>query len=286
MLPVALLRRRAPDEDERTAARDGGRRGRPSPRRAPRPDPAPRPWLELELKAERASATDAETLVQFELEITNTGKAPARNLRIDVKMFNAGEEQDQEIGTFFRTAGRESTKCHLPGIAPGMTGVIHGEVAMPRDEMRAVVLDDKYLFIPVLAVNALYDWGEGRTGQTSKSYVVGRELEQPSEKMGAFRVDSGPAHLAHDRPAPAQAGAAGLGRGRAPLRRPNRARPRSPSPPPSSPALRARSGRDRSAPRPASSRMNAGSPSSPSSAASCRAISQPAVATESIVRNG
>jgi len=73
-----------------------------------------------------------------------------------------------------------------------VTGVIRGEVAMPRDEMRAVVLEDKYLFIPVIAVNALYDWGEGRTGQTSKSYVVGRELEQPSAKMGAFRVDQGP----------------------------------------------------------------------------------------------
>ncbi|HYI65181.1 MAG TPA: hypothetical protein VEW71_09880 [Allosphingosinicella sp.] len=159
---------------------------------AAKPEPLLRPWLELDLKAERASATDAETLVQFVLEITNSGKAPARNLRIDVKMFNAGQEQDKEIGAFYRTAGRESTKCSLPGIAPGTTGAIKGEVAMPRDEMRAVVLDDKYLFIPVIAVNALYDWGDGRTGQTSKSYVVGRELEQPSAKMGAFRVDQGP----------------------------------------------------------------------------------------------
>jgi hypothetical protein len=159
---------------------------------APRPDPVPRPWLELALKAERASATLTETIVQFELEISNTGKSPARNLRIDVKMFNAGAEQDQEIGAFFRTAGRETTRLNLPGIGPESTGVIRGEVAMPRDEMRAVVLEDKYLFIPVIAVNALYDWGEGRTGQTSKSYVVGRELEQPSAKMGAFRVDQGP----------------------------------------------------------------------------------------------
>ena len=112
-------------------------------------------------------------------------------MRIDVKMFNAGQEQDQEIGAFFRTAGRESTKLNLPGIAAGQVGAIRGEVAMPRDEMRAVVLDNKYLFIPMLAVNALYDWGDGRTGQTSKSYVVGRELEQ-NEKMGAFRVDLGP----------------------------------------------------------------------------------------------
>jgi hypothetical protein len=157
-----------------------------------RPEPQPRPWLELELKAERLSSTDAESLVQFELEITNTGPAPARNLRIDVKMFNAGETQDQEIGAFFKTAGRESTKCSLPGIHPNQTGAIKGEVAMPRDDMRAIVLDNRYLFIPVIAVNALYDFGDGQTGQTSKSYVVGRELETPSEKMGAFRVDQGP----------------------------------------------------------------------------------------------
>jgi hypothetical protein len=157
-----------------------------------RPQPQPRPWLELELKAERLSSTEAETLVQFELEITNSGAAPARNLRIDVKMFNAGEQQDQEIGAFFRTAGRESTKCSLPGIQNGQTGAIRGEVAMARDDMRAVVLDNRYLFIPVIAVNALYDYGDGQTGQTSKSYVVGRELEEPSEKMGAFRIDQGP----------------------------------------------------------------------------------------------
>lgn len=165
----------------------------------PKPEPVPagpRPWLELELKAERLSSTDAESLVQFELEIANTGPEPARNLRIDVKMFNAGEQQDQEIGAFFTTAGRESTKCNLPGIRAGQTGQIRGEVAMARDDMRAVILDNRYLFIPVIAVNALYDYGDGQTGQTSKSYVVGRELEQPegekSEKMGAFRVDQGP----------------------------------------------------------------------------------------------
>lgn len=157
-----------------------------------RPEPVPRPWLELELKAERLASTDAESVVQFELEIVNSGTAPARNLRVDVKMFNAGQEQDKEIGAFFRVAGRESTKCSLPGIRPDTTVAIRGEVAMARADMRAVVLENKYLFIPVIAVNVLYDWGDGRTGQTSKSYVVGRELEQPSDKMGAFRVDLGP----------------------------------------------------------------------------------------------
>ena len=196
LIGLALLmrrrRRRGEAEAEPFAPSEVERPAAAAPTPAPSPEPAPRPWLELSLKAERASATLTETVVQFELELVNTGLAAARNLRIDVKMFNAGQEQDKEIGAFFRTAGRESTKLALPGIAAQTSGVIRGEVAMPRDEMRAVVLEEKYLFVPVIAVNALYDWGDGHSGQSSKSYVVGRELEQPGEKMGAFRVDQGP----------------------------------------------------------------------------------------------
>ena len=159
---------------------------------APRPDPSPRPWLELELTTTRASFTATEAVIQFELAITNIGGAAARNLKIDVKMFNAGTEQDQQIGSFFRTAGRETTRLALPGIDREKDGVLQGEVGMPLDEMRAVQLDGRMLFIPVIAVNILYEWGEGRSGQSAKSYVVGRELDTPSEKMGAFRVDQGP----------------------------------------------------------------------------------------------
>lgn len=156
------------------------------------PKPLPRPWLDLELEAERASFTDSEWIVQFRLSVSNPTEVAAENARIDIMLFNAGKEQDKEIGAFFRTAGRESTKLHLPSIRPGGNGIIDGEVAMPLAEMRAMKLDDRTLFVPVIAVNALYQWGEGRNGQTAKSYVIGRELQQPSEKMGAFRVDQGP----------------------------------------------------------------------------------------------
>ena len=194
LLGLALLRRR-----RRAAEAEAEPVAEPvtlaaAPPRAPRPrhDPVPRPWLELSLKAERCAFTATEAEVLFELEIANNGGSAARNLRIDVKMFNAGAEQDKEIGAFFRTAGRESTKLNLPEVEAGVVGVINGSVRMPLEEMRAMKLDERLLFIPVVAVNGLYDWGEGRTGQTSKSYVIGRELQQQSEKMGAFRVDQGP----------------------------------------------------------------------------------------------
>ena len=189
LLGVALVRRR-----RRSAAAEPLAETIPASAAPPkpRPDPIPRPWLELALKAERALFTDTEAVVEFELEIANKGGSPARNLRIDVKMFNAGAEQDQEIGAFFKTAGRETTRLNLPLVDAGITGVIRGTVAMPRESMRAMKLDERLLFIPVVAVNALYDWGEDRTGQTGKSYLVGREAQTPSEKMGAFRVDQGP----------------------------------------------------------------------------------------------
>jgi MYXO-CTERM domain-containing protein len=159
---------------------------------APRPAPIPRPWLEIELKAERAVSTDKDASLEFELVLRNTGKSPARNIRLNAKMFNAGKEQDKEIGAFFRAKG-EGRKTHTLGDLPAdEQGLVQGTVSMPREEMRALRVNDQLLFVPVLAVNVIYDWGEGRTGQTSKSYVIGRELGADSEKMGAFRLDLGP----------------------------------------------------------------------------------------------
>jgi hypothetical protein len=186
---VILNRRRRRAEDEPVALAAPAAAASPP---KPRADPIERPWIELELKTERASFTETEAGVHFVLAIRNAGKSPARNLRVDVKMFNAGQEQDKEIGAFFRTAGRQSTRLNLPGVAPGESGEIRGEVGLKREEIRALQLNDRTLFIPVIAVNALYDCGDGRTGQSSKSYVIGRELQESGEKMGAFRVDQGP----------------------------------------------------------------------------------------------
>ncbi len=192
LIGAALLRRRrGGGETASKPVRPVAAPAVASPSR-PRPEPGMRPWLELELKTERATFNDTEASVNFELEIRNSGKSEAKNLRIDVKMFNGSEQQDKEIGAFFRTAGRESTRLNLPVIGAGESGVIKGEVGLPRDQMRALRLDDRMLFIPVIAVNALYDCDDGRTGQTSRSYIVGRELQAESERMGAFRVDQGP----------------------------------------------------------------------------------------------
>jgi hypothetical protein len=151
-----------------------------------------RPWIELEFKPARAAATPTEANVQFELIVRNTGTAPARNVRIEVRMFNPGHGQEQEIEAFYGEPIRERTPPALDAL-PAMGEVqLTSAVAMPNENVRELTVQGRRLFIPTVAFNVVYDWGNGKSGQTSASYLVGREAETPAEKMGAFRLDLGP----------------------------------------------------------------------------------------------
>jgi hypothetical protein len=201
-----LLRRRralAAREDARDSARDeiGGAlfaapKPKPEPEPEPQPEPqpaapaAPRPWLELDIVPERAAATDSEVYVRYALTLTNRGGADARNIRIDPRLFNAGAEG--EMMDFFQGPIHELSGSPQILIAPGGSIKLNGQVAMPNSELREIELAGRRIFVPMVAINVAYDWTGGGTGRTSRSWLVGREAETPSEKMGPFRLDLGP----------------------------------------------------------------------------------------------
>jgi hypothetical protein len=205
-----LLRRRrglAKREEERDSAREqiggvlfGAREPEPEPEQEPglRPElepaapapAAPRPWLERDIVPERAAATDSEVYVRYALTLTNRGDAEARNIRIDPRLFNAGAEG--EMMDFFQGTIHELSGSPQILIAPGGTLKLNGQVAMPNSELREIELAGRRIFVPMVAINVAYDWTDGGTGRTSRSWLVGREAETPSEKMGPFRLDLGP----------------------------------------------------------------------------------------------
>jgi hypothetical protein len=161
------------------------------PEAVPAPEPEPRPWLELEFKPGKIAATDERASLDYELAVKNMGGAPARNVRIEARMINAGRQQDQEINAFFQTPGDKAVRAPRP-LPPGDSVVYRDTVSLAKAEVREVEIQGRRLFIPLVAFNVVYDYGDGRTGQTSMSYLVGREAEPPSEKMAAFRLDLGP----------------------------------------------------------------------------------------------
>lgn len=164
----------------------------PAPAPRPEPDAELRPWLELEFTPSRAVLASDQASVEFQLVVRNSGKSEARNIRIDARMFNAGTDQDREIGAFFSAATRNGSRSNLPRLPAQAQAEFRTKVTMPRESVREYQVGGRSLFIPMVGFNAFYEWGEGRTGQTSRSYIVGTESQKLSEKMGPFRLDLGP----------------------------------------------------------------------------------------------
>jgi hypothetical protein len=154
------------------------------------PEAAERPWLELDIEPDRAANTESEASLDYNLVVTNVGDAPARNIRIDTRMFNAADEQ--EIAGFLGGAlHRHSGSPHV-SIPPGESLRLTAVITMKAEEVRAIELQGRRIFVPSVAINVAYDWGEDGEGRTSKSWLVGRKAENPAARMGAFRLDLGP----------------------------------------------------------------------------------------------
>jgi hypothetical protein len=209
---AALMRRRRRREDRVVErVQDGPREdlggalfaGAPVPEPEPPPAPSPEPevaaavaaaseerraWLEIDIKPERAAATDQETSVQYALLIRNRGNAIARNIRIDAKLFNASAEDD--VTAFFRGPIHEQSGSPHVTIAPEGRLTLMGQVAMPKAEAQEIEMAGLRIFVPMVAINVAYDWKDG-SGRTSRSWIVGRE-SQATDKMGPFRLDLGP----------------------------------------------------------------------------------------------
>lgn len=152
-----------------------------------------RPWLNLEFIPDRAAATQTEAVVQYELLIKNVGNMVAGNIRVQARMFNAGADQDEQINAFFsQKIGTGPSVSKVLAIPPRKGARLRSAVSMSNEEVREISVQGRRLFIPLVAINVLYEWGNGRSGQTAASYLVGREPDAPEGKMGPFRLDLGP----------------------------------------------------------------------------------------------
>lgn len=157
----------------------------------PRPDAAARPHLHIDFKPAAASATDAQAAVQFVLSVSNTGDAPARRVRMEARMLAMGGDHDAALTAFFAEPPANATPI-ASAIAPGISTELRSQVTMPREDVRPIRHADRVLFVPLVAFNVAYEWGDDQQGQTVMSYVVGRENRPRAAKMAPFRLDLGP----------------------------------------------------------------------------------------------
>ena len=166
----------------------------PEPAATPAPPPKPvgivssklRPWVDLGFAPIGCVVDDQQVVIEFEVQLTNTGSAPARDVLVEASMFNAGTTQDQDIGGFFARPKGDGDRIEV--IAPLQQISIRHSLVAPRQNIQMFDVGEKQVFVPLVAFNVLYRAGTSG-GQTSAAFMLGRETN--ADKLGPLRADLG-----------------------------------------------------------------------------------------------
>ena len=146
-----------------------------------------RPWIDVTVTPSRCIVENDQVTFEFEAILTNTGTALARDVLLEATMVNASPTQESEISAFFNSPAGVGERITL--IEPlGRVG-LRPKIVVPRDRLRVLDAGGRRVFVPLIAFNALYRWGDDER-QTSMAYLVGRETG--SNKLAPFRLDLGP----------------------------------------------------------------------------------------------
>jgi hypothetical protein len=145
-----------------------------------------RPWIDVTIAAVACHLDEGQAAFDFDVELLNSGAAPAREVLLEARLFNAGPTQEQDIGAFMTQPVGQGERIAL--IAPLQRANFHTSLAVPRAGLQLFELGGREVFVPVIAFNALYRWSGGE-GQTSASYLLGRETG--AEKLAPLRADLG-----------------------------------------------------------------------------------------------
>jgi hypothetical protein len=146
-----------------------------------------RPWLEIHFNPDRGVVDEQKAAIAFEVSVYNSGNMPARDVLLEAALFNAGPMQDQQIQLFFDNPVAKGDR--IPVIPPLQRVSVNTAVFLGRDQVKPIELEGRTVFVPMVAFNALYNWGSNKS-QTSASYLVGKDTG--AEKLAPFRLDLGP----------------------------------------------------------------------------------------------
>ena len=147
-----------------------------------------KPELNVEFVPDRAVVTDRDVMLQFDVTITNSGSAPARDVLVEGKLVTAHAAQDAEIAGFF--AAPDGTGDRMALIPPLGRIALKSAVRLPLDQLHSFEVDGRRLFVPLVALNILFRSGAG-DGHASASFLVGRGSDDDA-KLAPFRLDLGP----------------------------------------------------------------------------------------------
>lgn len=153
--------------------------------------PAPAARLSLQFEVLEARTSIVAVTIAYRLMIRNEGALDAQDVVVAAVMANAEAKQEQTLARFFATPG-DAPSHQVGRIGAGDWVEMKGELRLDHNAITPIRVQDKALFIPVLAFTAHYGWAEGRRGYSAAAFIVGQESDPPQERMAPLRLDLGP----------------------------------------------------------------------------------------------
>ncbi|MBX3592964.1 hypothetical protein [Sphingomonas sp.] len=159
-----------------------------SPPRAPAAQVAAPPGpLVTELRPLRAAIRDGMVVLDFELFIQNRGPESADNIRATLTLFGANPQQDAQIEAF-QAAARMAPGSEPFSIAAGNVHMLNGQVSLPADQMQAVMMQGKQMFVPIVPV--ALRWYAGLSIKTLRdAFMIGTAPAQGGDRLGPLWVE-------------------------------------------------------------------------------------------------
>lgn len=161
-----------------------------SPPRKPKPvglvSATLRPWLDIEFTPLQCVVDRDKVTFDFEVNVFNSGGAPAREVLVEARIFNAGPEQDEQLKAFFAQPAGPGDRT--PTLPPLQRLSIRTSLFAERENLRLVDLGGRQSMVPLIAFNATYR-APGQTGRTSACFMLGRKTK--ADKLAPFRAEEG-----------------------------------------------------------------------------------------------
>ncbi len=160
-----------------------------------RPAPSERAWLDLAAPVvHRAGINLVTATADVALLVRNEGSAVARGVRLAIRLTSAQPGQDAVLDALFAEPVERPIVPPFD-LAPGEERAVRGIATLPREAIVALTAAGRPMFVPVVALNLLYDAGAGTPGQTTAAFAIG--VERPDGgKLGPLWLDE-PARM-HD----------------------------------------------------------------------------------------
>lgn len=145
--------------------------------------------LDVVLTVKRAGTNVLSAAIDYVIVVRNVGESAATEIRLDVRLLSAGQQQDAAIAALFSTPIAQPLAAPFV-LPPGGAVELSGMAMHPKQTLEVMQAAGRVLFVPVLTVNLTYDW-VGGSGQTARSYVIGID-RGATAKLQPFRLDAPP----------------------------------------------------------------------------------------------